>query len=642
MNNRVTSDSGNSVSLFPFLAVLLCTMGALLVLLVVLAQRAGRRAAAEAASPAVVYVSSKPPEPSDSSKAAQLVEQLDEVREYQQRLTKLRKQADRRLLEEQQRLSHLEGHARRLEHELARLSIAVEQLNATEQDQSVDQGQAERELARLQQLIKETEARLKELRDQSQGQRSYAIVPYRGPNGTYRKPIYIECRGDGIVLHPEGIRLKSSDFAATSWAGNPLAAALRATREHVNAQAASGGSPEPPDPYPMILVRPDGIRQYHLARAAIKSWDAHYGYEFIDSDWELDFPELPDPQLARVQQHAIFLARQRLARLIRSAPSRFGGMGARGSGSGAGGGNSGSSSLVSTDSDGGRRGDGGEFNAGAPIGESESSGLGDGDGFASNQSGSEPTPAYGSKAESGEFQNGVLGAEPSAAGEAAASGELAEGDALSANEFAEATGSRGRGDRYAETAGSGGSSASSAGSPAAANSAKTSAGQASASGSAASGSSAAAGRGSAAGGQAASIADSRGRNWAVQSGGPSAVAIRRPIQVVVRPDQLALLPSRHAIDGVAATGKVISLNQSQQEISSEFVTALRRRVEEWGLAGNDLYWRPILKLNVGPGAEQTAHQVLRLLRDSGVEVSLPDTARTPHRANLDGTTDASR
>ena len=103
-----------------------------------------------------------------------------------------------------------------------------------------------------------------------------------------------------------------------------------------------------------------------------------------------------------------------------------------------------------------------------------------------------------------------------------------------------------------------------------------------------------------------------------------------------------LLPSRHAIDGDAVTSKVISLSQSMPEISSEFVAALRSRVDEWGLAGNELYWRPVIKLNVDQDGEKTAKQVLRLLRDSGIEVSLPDTARAPSSGNLEGTSDATR
>ena len=124
-----------------------------------------------------------------------------------------------------------------------------------------------------------------------------------------------------------------------------------------------------------------------------------------------------------------------------------------------------------------------------------------------------------------------------------------------------------------------------------------------------------------------SIADSRGRNWALQGRGRGAVPIRRPIRVVVRSNQVALLPTRHASTGAEATGRTISLEQSADAVSTQFVDALRERVGQWGLAGNGLYWRPVLELTVGPDAQQSARRVLQLLEDSGVEIQLPETAQ---------------
>jgi len=51
MTKRATRDNSSSVGLFPFLAVLLCTMGALLVLLVVLACVSAAPASAQGYSP---------------------------------------------------------------------------------------------------------------------------------------------------------------------------------------------------------------------------------------------------------------------------------------------------------------------------------------------------------------------------------------------------------------------------------------------------------------------------------------------------------------------------------------------------------------------------------------------------------------
>ena len=59
---------------------------------------------------------------------------------------------------------------------------------------------------------------------------------YEGPNQTRRRPIYLECRDDAVMLQPEGIALSESDFEGPMGPGNPLATALRAAREYMLAQ----------------------------------------------------------------------------------------------------------------------------------------------------------------------------------------------------------------------------------------------------------------------------------------------------------------------------------------------------------------------------------------------------------------------
>ena len=118
--------------------------------------------------------------------------------------------------------------------------------------------------------------------------RSFAIVPYEGPNSTHRRPIYIECRDDAVVLQPEGIVLGVHDFEGPMGPSNPLAMALRAEREYLLSQ--KGFDPQRDgEPYPLLLVRPDGIVAYYAARAAMKSWGPEFGYEFIEADWKLAY-----------------------------------------------------------------------------------------------------------------------------------------------------------------------------------------------------------------------------------------------------------------------------------------------------------------------------------------------------------------
>ena len=616
MSQHATSDNSNAIGLFPFLAVLLCTMGALLVVLVTLAQRAAEQAVAER-----MQASADAKPPTAIGYAADFVRQLDEVHEYLRKLQELRKQGESRLHEEQARLSHLEEHTRRLEHELARLALAAQQLEATEQHQLVDHEQAATELKRLRQLITDTEKQLDELREQGTRKHSYAVVPYQGQNGTLRKPIYIECSAKGIILQPEGLRFERSDFADPTWPGNPLAAALRASREYLNNQAALAGKPDPPDPYPLILVRPDGITSYQLARLAITSWDSDFGYEFIDTDWKIDYPDLPDPQLARAQQHAVMIARERLQRLVQAAPSQFRGA-VLGSGKG------GSSASASS---------GGYGFGGEGTGSAEGGDLAQADGNRSatgngSAAGGQDEPPNGSgeddpNSSQGQFQYGAVASE-------ASSGTVAGGPEGQSppGEFASASGSSG------PTGPTNGSSQSSG---------QAGGGSATAMAQAGSTSGASVGAASSSMSQPAnpadanaeprpslqiapqaSIAESRGSDWAVQKAMRSAIPVRRTIRVVVRQNQLALLPSRHAADGAEATGTAISLDQSLDRISDEFVAALKTRIDEWGLAGNGLYWRPVLELYVGPDAGETAARLNHLLRDSGVEVRLPETAQS--------------
>ena len=137
-------------------------------------------------------------------------------------------------------------------------------------------------------------------------------------------------------------------------------------------------------------------------------------------------------------------------------------------------------------------------------------------------------------------------------------------------------------------------------------------------------------------GTSSSIAESRGSDWAVKQSTRSSVPIQRPIQVVVRNNQVALLPSRHTTRGAGATGTVISMDQSLDQVSDAFVEALRDRIDEWGLAGNGLYWRPVLELHVGPDAGQTAARLIHLMKDSGVEVRSPQTAQSHQGGSADG------
>ena len=71
----------------------------------------------------------------------------------------------------------------------------------------------------------------------------------------------------------------------------------------------------------------------------------------------------------------------------------------------------------------------------------------------------------------------------------------------------------------------------------------------------------------------------------------------------------------------------VSLEQHSDRVLEEFVTAVRRRIDQWGLAGRGMVWRPVLNLRVAPGAEHQARKLARALEDSGIDVRLPQLAQ---------------
>ncbi len=220
-------------------------------------------------------------------------------------------------------LGHIEDHGRRLRDRFQELSRQAKKAA----DEGLQAGRfvaaGEEELRQIEGQIAEAQQRLAQARQAAANRpKSYAIVPYDGPNRTRRRPIYIECRGDAVVLQPENIVFNEADFDEPLGPGNPLAAAIRAAREQMLLQ----GSVDPQnagEPYPLLLVRPAGIAAYDAALAAMKSWGSEFGYELINEDWQLKYPP-PDPNVARSVAQAVFLARQEHARLIAAAPSKYG------------------------------------------------------------------------------------------------------------------------------------------------------------------------------------------------------------------------------------------------------------------------------------------------------------------------------
>jgi hypothetical protein len=295
------SGESTGIALFPFLAVLLCTMGALLVLLVVLARQARNAPAAD-----------------DDAQRALRDQRLAQRRELESRIAQAR--AEQAAAADE--LARLRAELDALAQYAAKLDGEREQLRAARGRAVTDDLDAQRRalaqrLVWYENKIFEAEQQLRRTSQASQQHRvSYAIVPYVGPGGTRRRPIYIECRSDRVILQPEGIQLRASDFVVVTH-NNPLVAALQAAVAHWRSE-----QPAAEEPYPLLLVRPDGIDAYYASRAAMAFWGGDFGYELIDADWSLEFAD-PDPRLAQQLTQAVARSRALLSELLRGQSHRF-------------------------------------------------------------------------------------------------------------------------------------------------------------------------------------------------------------------------------------------------------------------------------------------------------------------------------
>jgi hypothetical protein len=307
--HRRRGNGAPSISLFPFLAVLICTMGALVPLLFAITRQA-RLQAAQAASARI------------AKRKVEIQTQHETVRWRIEQLKTSRKKTQEQVADARLELGHLEDHARRLREKAAVLQKTVGELDQLGSEDDRQYAQQADTLAKLNAQIETARREVTDVRAQAAVRnKSYAIIPFDGLNQTHRRPIYLECRRDAVVLQPEGIELPETDFEGPLGPGNPLASAIRAVREYLLAN--HGFDPERDgEPYPLLLVRPDGIAAYYAARAAMKSWATEFGYELIDADWKLAF-EPPDPQLARVLQEVLLAARARQQRLIAAAPGAY-------------------------------------------------------------------------------------------------------------------------------------------------------------------------------------------------------------------------------------------------------------------------------------------------------------------------------
>jgi hypothetical protein len=301
MSGRKRRGDQLAPALFPFMAVLLCLIGALVLILsiTVTNSHASARKEAELAFAEVE---------GQENLAESVSEGLLETREASKEEIEKRREA----------LQYIEDHLRRLREEYADIRSKLRRLESNE---FIAQNENDALQKQSDALKNQIDAKQVELAAQVEALKkkkpAFAIVPYSGRNGTSRRPIYLECRADGVVIQPEGVVIAPKDMFPPG-PSNPLASALRMLRNrYEESDRAQGFASQAP--YPLLMVRPDGVETYAIARKAIESWDDQFGYELINAEMELAFPPSV-PGTKEMLEQVVESSKQRQKALLAANP----------------------------------------------------------------------------------------------------------------------------------------------------------------------------------------------------------------------------------------------------------------------------------------------------------------------------------
>ena len=303
------------VSTFPFLAVLLCAMGSLILILMVFDRRA-KLAANERNR--MAFEGKKTDRVAEINKLqqnhqdAQLVSaeqstlakgKFDELVSQGKNLESKEEEIRNRLLQTQRKWEALDKWIResrmRVDNKKERNHSVTKHLEMERhesQEALKKLTEKERELAELNSRLVALKKLLLDLKAGGlKPAESYSIVPYFGKRGESRKPIYVECAAGGVVFHPGVVAFGPEEGASIR---EELYHRARLLQEN---EAPNGSVP--PTPFLLLLVRPEGIESYWKLQKLLRSDKVDFGYELIDGDWKLDFPD--DARLVKGQTQTL-------------------------------------------------------------------------------------------------------------------------------------------------------------------------------------------------------------------------------------------------------------------------------------------------------------------------------------------------
>lgn len=336
-----SSSSTPSLQLFPFLAVMVCAMGALILLLLVTTRQMQhadqQRAIAEAEKQLKLQTPEEPtgPElqpsgPTEEELAARAqsrlarqaardarreantqakVRQADRETEWQRQAAAAEIDLDRRRQNLREAKSEVDGLRQRLrvtETNLQKLSDKSSKAKELEKHDARTLTAAEQEHEKLTDEIRQAQARLADLkRSHANSESKFAFLPYDGVSGTTRRPIHIECSDKGIRFIPENELLQEDDLRGFTTKYNPLVLACDSLIRYWKERARTETDPQKAGaPYILLIVRPSGTVAYNVARVMLTPLGDDFGYELIEEDFPLQLPPA-DPEAKVILQRAV-------------------------------------------------------------------------------------------------------------------------------------------------------------------------------------------------------------------------------------------------------------------------------------------------------------------------------------------------
>ena len=375
------SQTSQPINLFAFLDILICTMGALILMLMVVTTRQLRKESlaqvlAEFKNPtpplmsvesplpslkttperiviqAQSEVQPEPPEaepaepavdPRETARAEraealarrelELNELLDGWRRKTNELVDKRDQhanalSQRRRLNEaaSRQTATLQNEVRDLEVKLGGLTgelTATSMGDATQKERKL----IEQQIAALQKRLKAAQAAT------AGGDSKFMVVPFDPQSGTSRRPILIECTAEGLRFIPEDVIIRPDDLEGFTPRVNPLLAGSNSLVSYWTAWNLKQPQPaREPEPYVLMLVRPSGTVAYYVAMRMLETLKQPHGYELIEEDTQLQQPPL-DPGAKAACEAAVKRLLAERNQIQKSTRSGSGGGFARGGGS---------------------------------------------------------------------------------------------------------------------------------------------------------------------------------------------------------------------------------------------------------------------------------------------------------------------